>query len=338
MHPARFQLDQSLEHLTAHAGLSLIGLLLSHTKLAKRVKQSRLPGVQHPEISNADVLFSYLGLLCQGKSAFDHIEPFRQDRFFAKSLGVNLVPSSPTLRQRLDLAAVQSYDWQTSIFEESADLLRSLGVTLTPVEIRCNGEAIAAYVPLDLDVSPFDNSNTKKEGVSRTYKGVDGFAPFFAYLGQEGYGVNAILREGSEHVQKEAATFLLHSIEYSRRVTDKPLLVRMDAGNDAIENLNVCLEENVDFIIKRNLRREKPEEWLAIAEQDGIRCEERDGKTVYLGVMDWVDKKLQRPIRAVYHVTVRTIEPDGQLLLTPVVDADVYFTTLTCAASGVVAL
>jgi len=39
---------------------------------------------------------------------------------------------------------------------------------------------------LDIDVTPFDNSGTKKEGVSRTYKGMDGYAPIFAYLGEEG--------------------------------------------------------------------------------------------------------------------------------------------------------
>lgn len=32
------------------------------------------------------------------------------------------------------------------------------------------------YVQVDIDVPPFDNSKTKKEGVSRTYKGFDGYA------------------------------------------------------------------------------------------------------------------------------------------------------------------
>ncbi|MDT3425279.1 hypothetical protein J2Z22_000795 [Paenibacillus forsythiae] len=127
-----------------------------------------------------------------------------------------------------------------------------------------------SWLPLDLDVSPFDNSNTRKEGVSLTYKKVDGYAPFFAYLGQEGYGINVNLREGSMHVQKEAAAFLSHSLDYARRIANSPLLVRMDAGNDALENLNVCLNENVDFIVKRNLRRESPEESLMIARQDGM--------------------------------------------------------------------
>jgi hypothetical protein len=338
MKPVRFHLDQSMETLTAHSGLALIGLLLSHTRIAKRLISNRLPGVHNPTVTHPDVLYAYLGLLCQGKSDFDHIEPFREDVFFAKALGLKHTPSSPTLRQRLDLAAAVTYDWQTILLEESANLLRSLEVPLTPVTVTSGGGQALSWLPLDLDVSPFDNGFTKKEGVSRTYKGTDGYSPFFAYLGQEGYGVNVNLREGSTHVQKEAAAFLLHSIEYSRRLTGKPLLVRMDAGNDAIENLNVCLNEQVDFIIKRNLRRESPEEWLAIAKQDGMCCEERDGKRVYLGAMTWTDKKLVRSIRAVYRVTERTIEADGQILLTPIVEAEVYWTTLVCAPSQIVGL
>ncbi|WP_240422202.1 IS1380 family transposase, partial [Paenibacillus periandrae] len=300
MKSVRFQLDQSLELLTAHSGLALIGLLLSHTQMAKRLVRCSLPGAMQPNVSHSDVMVAYLGLLCQGKSDFDQIESFRADRFFAKSLGIKQIPSSPTLRQRLDLAAASSYEWQTILLEESADLLRALNVPLTPVQTTDRLGETQSWLPLDLDVSPFDNSNTKKEGVSLTYKKVNGYAPFFAYLGQEGYGVNVNLREGSTHVQKEADAFLSHSLDYARRVTDLPLLVRMDAGNDAMENLNLCLDENVDFIVKRNLRREAPEEWLMIARQDGMCCEEREGKRVYLGAMTWTDKKLKRPIRAVY--------------------------------------
>ncbi len=38
-------------------------------------------------------------------------------------------------------------------------------------------------VPLDVDVFPQDNSNTKKEGVSRTYNIYYGYASIAAYLG-----------------------------------------------------------------------------------------------------------------------------------------------------------
>ena len=35
-------------------------------------------------------------------------------------------------------------------------------------------------VPVDIDVTPMDNSKTSKQGVSRTYKGFDGYAPMIA--------------------------------------------------------------------------------------------------------------------------------------------------------------
>lgn len=304
--------------------------------IAKRLIRYSLPGAQHPTVTHPDVVLAYLGLLCQGKSDFDQIEPFREDWFFAKSLCLKHVPSSPTLRQRLDLAAAHSYDWQTILLEESADLLHAR--TADPVQVTLPEGKTLSWLPLDLDVSPFDNSHTRKEGVSLTYKKVDGYAPFFAYLGQEGYGINVNLREGSMHVQKEAAAFLSHSLDYARRITDSPLLVRMDAGNDALENLNVCLNENVDFIVKRNLRRESSEEWLMIARQDGMCCEDREGKRVYLGSMEWTDKKLERPIHAVYQVIERTMEADGQLLLVPRVEVQVFFTTLACSPWQVIRL
>ena len=58
-------------------------------------------------------------------------------------------------------------------------------------------------VPVDIDVTPMDNSKSKKEGVSRTYKGFDGYAPMMAYIGTEGYAINFELREGKQHYQAE---------------------------------------------------------------------------------------------------------------------------------------
>ncbi|GGK19612.1 hypothetical protein GCM10010965_10820 [Caldalkalibacillus thermarum] len=95
--------------------------------------------------------------------------------------------------------------------------------------------------------------------MSRTYKGCDGYAPLLAYIGREGYGLYAELREGRTHVQKEVDQKLREMIPRAKSMTEKPLLLRMDAGNDALNNLAVCQEEGVHFIIKRNLRRESPE-------------------------------------------------------------------------------
>lgn len=70
---------------------------------------------------------------------------------------------------------------------------------------------------------------------------MDGYAPIFAYLGQEGYAVNTELREGSTHSQKDATEFLEEIIVYARHITDERILVRMDASNDSFENLKTTL-------------------------------------------------------------------------------------------------
>lgn len=335
--------EQSNEYLTTHAGLTIIGALLARTQLRQRVGKTVLPEIKtKPDITNGDVLASYIGLLCQGKSDFDQIEPFRKDDAFALSLQINDVPSSPTLRQRLDMAAkLEGYfDWKDILLQESADLLKRMNVVLTPVRITVPGGSEQAFLPLDIDVSPFDNSNTKKEGVSYTYKGHDGYSPIFAYLGCEGYGVHVELREGKTHCQNGTAEFLKETIGYAQRITDHPLLVRFDSGNDSKDNLRVCHapETKADYIIKRNLRKESKDAWLTIAQEKGICCEPREGKKVYIGSMTCKEKGFTEPLRMVFRVIERTIRSDGQILLIPEIEVDAYWTSLLCAPWRVIEL
>ncbi|QGP90986.1 hypothetical protein MGLY_03090 [Neomoorella glycerini] len=175
--------------------------------------------------------------------------------------------------------------------------------------------------PLDIDVSPFDNSNSKKEGVSRTYKGHDGHAPIFAYLGREGYCANTELGARKQHYQKGTPEFLRQAITYARTITSLPLLVRMDGGNDSQDNLQVCLDPEIkaDFIIKRNLRKETPEAWLAIVKENGSATVEREGKTVYRGHQLVKIEGSDTPVRLVYKVTDVSSStcPAGQITVWP---------------------
>ena len=86
-----------------------------------------------------------------------------------------------------------------------------------------------------------DNSKSKKEDVSRTYKGFDGYAPMMAYIGSEGYAINFELREGKQHCQKGTVKFLQETINLCHKLTDKPLLIRLDSGNDSIDNASICI-------------------------------------------------------------------------------------------------
>ena len=326
-----FELTQSQENLTTHSGLALVGMMLKSTLLNKKVNQFRLPTIAStPDIKHSDVIRSYVGLLCQGKHAFETIEDFRgEEPFFGLALGVKQVPSSATMRQRLNqLGEMESAaEFLTMIKEENACMLNRHQAPLTAT--------LEKRIALDLDVAPFDNSNTKKEGVGRTYKGYDGYAPMFAYLGKEGYLVNAELRPGTQHCQNGTPAFLQKAIHLARLITDETLLVRMDSGNDALDNLSILeVAEDIDYIIKRNLRRESLQAWWELAKKEGDCHQARPGKTVYRGsttrekTVTIAGKKVSRSIRCVYEVTERTILASGQRLLLPEIDVDTYWTSL----------
>ena len=85
--------------LSGQGGLAFIG------KYLKRINFNALVVPAFPVrsgIANSDILKSYLGLLCLGKNDFDAIEVQRTDALFARALHLRAVPSSPTLRQRMD--------------------------------------------------------------------------------------------------------------------------------------------------------------------------------------------------------------------------------------------
>jgi hypothetical protein len=123
-------------------------------------------------VANSDVLRSYPGLLVQGKSDFDAIENFRGDTFYKQALGIGLLPSSPTLRRRMDARAAEFFDFVPTMIQ-----------TLLAGQRPDYGVLPCGWVRLDVDTFAMDNGGTLKEGVDRTYAGVDGYCPLAAYLG-----------------------------------------------------------------------------------------------------------------------------------------------------------
>lgn len=311
----QFIISETDDVLVSHSGLALAGAMLQGTPLVDRLSAIEVEGSRRATMPHGEVLVSMIGLLCLGKSDYADIEAFRHEAFFAQSLSLRRLPSEETLRQRLDQLGTAPL---AVLHEESADMIRRHAPPLVP----CHRQ----YVPLDVDVSPFDNSGTKKEGVAYTYKQHAGYAPVLAYLGQEGYLVACELRPGDQHSQKGTPGFLSQAIALARRVTDAPLLVRMDAGNDDEENLRILRKNKVAWIIKRNLRRESPNEWLEIAEAYGRCHEPREGKMVYLG--DTFLERDGRQQRVVFEVVHRTIDRNGQRLLMPEIEISTWWTSL----------
>ena len=315
----RFEIVQSDTDTTAsHAGLALVGRALGVTRLAADL--AAIP-LRHG-IAHADCVTSYVGLLCTGKSDFAAIENRRNDTFFATALGVKTVPSEPSLRQRFDEHASAMLPL---VDKASIDFIANIRGAVTPIIVRYGSRSQPIkqkYVALDLDVFPMDNSRTKKEGVSWTYKGHDGYAPIAAYLGQEGWCIACELREGSQHGQKEFVHFLERVVPRARKLTQHALLARLDSGHDAAENRAWFKAQDVEFIIKWNPRKQNLEAWRKRAEDAATGTawsSPREGKRVgiFCETVAETFNGETRDYRRVIRLTERTIDKKGHALLVP---------------------
>ncbi len=107
-------------------------------------------------ISHSDIIKSYMSSLSLGKSDFEAVEIYRQDKHFKTSLAIKQIPSTSILRQRLDK---QANELLPIMDECNIDFMANAKVLVTPLKM--------GHVALDMDVYPMNNEKTKKEGVWR---------------------------------------------------------------------------------------------------------------------------------------------------------------------------
>ncbi|MEN6439433.1 MAG: IS1380 family transposase [Syntrophobacter sp.] len=326
----RFIIEQSdKEFYTSNSGLALVGHRINDLcSLPLRAKKS-FP-VSSGGIGTDDILRSYLGLLSIGQSDFEAVTNRREDDYFRQALGIGRVPSTETLRQRLDEVAPALLPIADAC---SVEFLKKARVAITPLE--------TGHIPLDCDVFGMDNSKTKKEGVSRIYNGRDGYAPIAAYLGREGWCLELELREGSQHSQCEFIPFLKRVIEKARSLTSRKLLVRLDSAHDALDT-RVALsgQRTVSYIVKWNPRKEDQREWAERIFDEGEVVTPRAGKrvglfTVYIRqIHEGRTYQFKRVMRAVE----RTIDRLGQRLLVPEIEIEGWWTNLDLPMKKVIGL
>ncbi len=93
------------ERLIIPGGFSLLGTLLWKSEFIKRCSRASIcPKHSLPQIKNGDILLTYIGLLCQGKTEFEAVREMGEDSGCYKALlGIaRALPSAETLRQRMD--------------------------------------------------------------------------------------------------------------------------------------------------------------------------------------------------------------------------------------------
>jgi hypothetical protein len=331
--------------LTPVAGLALVGHQLKALAPTFAAVDAALP--VRTGVASSDIVRSYLGLLVQGKSDFDAIENHRQDKFYKHALGIALLPSSPTLRQRMDAQASTL----------SAHVLPMIETLLTR-HAPDYGVLPCGWLAVDIDTLAMDNGGTAKEGVGRTYAGVDGYCPLASYIGAYGFCLELSLRPGVQHSAKDTQDNLARVIPLAHRLSaagpKAPLLVRLDSGFDSAA-LMVCLEAmnrpsagaarqpglpglpglpQVDWLIKWNPRCTDRAEMAARFDaarhsSATLRWEHpRKGKRVALWETPVQIDGAQRPLRRVLRLIERTITAAGQHLIVPEYELDGWTTTL----------
>lgn len=320
-----YKIQQGREDLNSNGGIALAGALLGGLKTLDKFDNMVMGKVKKGWTSHSGILKSAAGLLVLGRSDFADIELFREDQLFRDALGLHRVPSEETLRQRLDGISTKN-DKQTLLDDTVVELLS---------KVECFGREETeqgSYIPLDIDVSVQDNSGSQKEGVSWTYHNLDGYAPIFAYLGTEGYMLANELRNGSQHSAKGAVEFVERCLDMSDNLGLDPetLLVRVDSGHDDQKFISALLKRNVKFLIKRNLRREPLEQYLAMARRLGQKQHTRDGKNVYRCILSHIkpDGLEDEPIFVIVEVAERLTDHDGQPLLVPDLEVSTWWTNL----------
>lgn len=331
----RFEVRQSAKlNLTSYSGLALIGQCCEAAQVDV-VIDPRLPVSQGMRTS--DMVKAMTGLLSLGKSDFEAIEPFRTDRFFKEALGLSKVPSSAWMRQRLDARASELRELTDEL---SVRLLERTDAPITPWK---------GYVRFDIDTFAMDNSGTRKEHVSPTYQGIDGYCPIAGYLGNEGWVAGMELRSGSHHSALETEYFYDRSFPVVKRLVkaDQPVLMVEDSGFDSARLLFAKAEERdawategrtLEFICKWNPRKQDKAAWMAKVEAAGTFGEVRPGKRV--GLLDlqvgraW--QKQNRTFRLIVQVTERTIDKKGQHLLVPDIQIEGWWTSLALPIDEVI--
>ncbi len=323
-----FKLKQGSELLTDHGGLTLVGLALAKFAKVCPTLDAAIP--KRSGLSVGEIVTAYVGLLCTGKSDFDAIENHRQDGFFAEALRITGVPAASTLRMQLDAQAERLIPLTDEL---SVSLLKESGAPITP--LACG------LVPLDLDVFLQDNGKTKKEGVSRTYGGFDGFAPIAGYLGQEGWCVALELREGKHFSSCETEYTLERLLPRVLWLTGEAILMRWDSGFHAARlthEVDAASEARqadggkaIHLLVKGNPRGLDLQALHArLLDAQAIACEPREGKRVWVWETEETNRHAQRSLthRRIHRLAERTLDAQGQVLLVPEIEYDFWDTTL----------
>jgi len=328
------KIEQSTEKINSIGGLILIGSQLSKIKFSNYIQAClKKLNKRSDAIKYSDILLSYIGLLCTGSTAFEDIDEYRNNSAFKHMLGIKDVPSTETLRQRLD---------ELALYPEVFDILLAVNLLLIKEVVLKETQVTGMnLIVIDMDASPMDNSGSSKAKVSNTYKNFMGYCPVFAYISENGYMLNCNLRPGKDHSMIGAVDFIKKCLEMTDElgITDK-ILFRLDSGYDAADLID-AINDKCYYIIKRNIRQESKDYWLDHAKSHCDWEKLREGKIRYTGFVEHIrpaQRKDIQNINVVIEAFETTIDRKEQHLLFSEIYINTFWTNLPLEAKEVIEL
>ena len=236
----------------------------------------------------------------------------------------------------------------TELFDFMAPMIETLLAGQRPDY----GVLPCGWLPLDIDTFAMDNGGTAKEGVGRTYAGVDGYCPLAAYLGSHGFCLELALRPGVQHSASETEFNLERVIPMAQRLSAAgpkvPILGRYDSGFDSVRQMREMETYNkpglpqVDWLIKWNPRTTNVAALAARLDADAsVRwAQPRAGKRVTTWEQAVPIEGITRPVRRVLRLIERTIDARGQVLIEPELKLEGWTTSLAAQfnAQDIIAL
>ena len=141
------------KRIPAATGIGLVGDILDRAGFQEQFRNVGSDNKRsRKQIDCGAVMTTFIGLLCMGKPDFDAIAEFQNDAaYYQTALHLKKgFPSSATLRQRMDEIGKTQRE---QLLRFNAHLLKSNHIEPTALK---NG-----MIPLDMDVTPMDNSKKK---------------------------------------------------------------------------------------------------------------------------------------------------------------------------------
>ena len=326
---------QGNETVSSAAGISLVGGLLRRCPSLGRLDALCLERTSHGRFPHSRSILCCVLLASLGMNDYTDIEEFTDDPVFRDAAG-GAVPSEETYRQRIEQLAADGRVFRI-LDDANAELLHGV----KPGRVKVGGRGL---VPLDIDVSVMaEPCSGRKEGTGWTYKGENGYAPIFGYLGTDGCALAAEMRPGMQHCSKGAQAFAERCVALAGRLGLRrdELLLRMDSGHDDREFLAALQRLGVKFIVKRNFRREDQEAAKALVKASGREWRrDRDWSScrASLGGSDSENRFGVKGIRLFAELTVKETDRNGQRLLIPEEELECWWTNLDCNAGTCIRL